>query len=72
MHAIPCQMFFFFFFFFFYLFFFEIYEDMVQILLMLKVLFTKDSGVENLFCRASPGSEPSLFFSLFEMTFSMT
>ena len=42
---------------------FEIYEDMVQILLMLKVLFTQDSEVEDLFCSASPGSEPSLFFS---------
>ena len=39
--------------------FFEIYEDMVQILLMLKVLFTQDSEVEYLFC----GTEPSLFFS---------
>ena len=42
---------------------FEIYEDMVQILLILKVLFTLDSEVENLFCDASPSSEPSLFFS---------
>ena len=36
---------------------------MVQILLMLKVLFTQDSKVEDLFCGASFGSEPSLFFS---------
>ena len=36
---------------------------MVQILLMLEVLFTQDSKVENLFCCASSGSEPSLFFS---------
>ena len=43
--------------------FFEINEDMVQILLMLKVLFTQDSKVEDLFCGASFGSEPSLFFS---------
>ena len=35
---------------------FEINEDMVQIPLML------DSKVENLFCGASFGSEPSLFF----------
>ena len=42
--------------------FFEINEDIVQILLMLKVLFTQDSKVEDLFCGAS-GSEPSLFFS---------
>ena len=43
--------------------FFEINEDMVQILLMLEVLFTQDSKVEDLFCGASSGSEPCLFFS---------
>ena len=43
--------------------FFEINEDMVQILLMLEVLFTQDSKVEDLFCGALSGSEPSLFFS---------
>ena len=43
--------------------FFEISEDMVQILLMLKVLFTQDSEVEGLFCGASSGSEPDLLFS---------
>ena len=42
--------------------FFEISKDMVQILLMLQVLFTQDSKVEDLFCGASSGSEPSLFF----------
>ena len=61
--------------------FFEIDEDMVQILLVLEVLFTQDSEVEDLFCGASSGSEPSLFFSnyfislglsLFKITFSMT
>ena len=36
---------------------------MVQILLMLEVLFTQDSKVEDLCCGASSGSEPSLFFS---------
>ena len=36
---------------------------MVQILLMLEVLFTQDSKVEDLFCDASSCSEPSLFFS---------
>ena len=41
----------------------EISEDMVQILLMLEVLFTQDSKVEDLFCGASSGFEPSLFFS---------
>ena len=43
--------------------FFEISADIVQILLMLKVLFTQDSKVEDLFCVASSGSEPNLFFS---------
>ena len=48
--------------------FFEINEDMVQILLMLEVLFTQVSHiyfskVEDLFCGASSGSEPSLFYS---------
>ena len=37
LHAISSQMF-----------FFEINEDMVQILLMLKVLFSQDSEVEDL------------------------
>ena len=36
---------------------------MIQILLMLKVLFTQDSEVEGRFCCASPGSEPNLIFS---------
>ena len=43
--------------------FFEIYEDMVQILLVLEILFTQVSEVEDLFCGASSPSEPSLFFS---------
>ena len=42
---------------------FGINEDMVQILLMLDVLFTQDSEVEDLFCDALSGSESSLFFS---------
>ena len=42
--------------------FFEINENIVQILLMLEVLFTQDSKVEDLFSGASSGSEPSLFF----------
>ena len=51
--------------------FFEIDVDMVQILLVLEVLFTQDSEVEDLFCGASSGSEPSLFFSnyLFSLGF---
>ena len=36
---------------------------MVQILLVFEVLFTQDSKVEDLFCGASFGSEPSLFSS---------
>ena len=34
-----------------------------RFLLMLEVLFTQDSKVEDLFCGASSGSEPSMFFS---------
>ena len=46
---------------------------MVQILLMLKVLFTQGSEAEDLFCGASPGSEPNLFFSnnLFSLEFEL-
>ena len=36
---------------------------MVKVRLILEVLFTQDSKVEDLFCGASSGSEPSLFFS---------
>ena len=36
---------------------------MVQILLMLEVLFTQDSRVDDLFCGAPTSSESSLFFS---------
>ena len=51
--------------------FLEIYQDMVQLLLMLKILFTEETEVEDLFCGASPGSELSLFFSknLFNLGF---
>ena len=50
---------------------FKINDDIVQILLMLEVLFTQDSKVEDLFCSASSGSEPYLFFSnyLFSLGF---
>ena len=41
----------------------EIKTDMVQILLMLGILFTQNSKVEDLFCGAPSGSEPILFFS---------
>ena len=36
---------------------------MVQILLMLEILFRQESKVNDMFCGASSGSEPSLFFS---------
>ena len=49
--------------------FFEIYEDKVQVLPMLKTLFTKDSEVENLFCGASIGSEPVLQQSSLQLGF---
>ena len=44
---------------------------MVQILLTLEVLFTQDSKVQDLFCSAPSGSEPSRFFSnyLFSLGF---
>ena len=49
--------------------FIEINEDMVQLLLMLEVIFTQDSKFEDLFCGASSGSEPSLFFSKYFFSF---
>ena len=49
--------------------FFETNGDMVQILLILEVLFTKDSKIEDLFCGASSGSEPSLFLSNYFFSF---
>ena len=36
---------------------------MVQILLMLKVFFTQEFTVEDLFCGSPSGSDPSLFVS---------
>ena len=36
---------------------------MVQILLMLIILFTQDSKVEDLMCSTPSGSEPSMLFS---------
>ena len=51
--------------------FLKINKDMVQILLMSEVLFTRDSKAEDLFCGASSDSEPNLFFSnyLFSLWF---
>ena len=54
--------------------FLEINEDMIQIHLKLGVLFTQDSKAEDLFCGASSGFEPSLFFSnyFFSLEFKPT
>ena len=41
----------------------EIYEDMIQALLMLKVFLAKDSKVEDLFTGAPSCSKTCLFFS---------
>ena len=49
--------------------FLKINEDMVQVLLMLEVLFRQDSKVDDLFCGASSGSEPCLFFSNYFLGF---
>ena len=44
---------------------------MVQILLMLEILilYLQDFKVEDLFCGAPSGSEPSLFFSNYHLGF---
>ena len=41
----------------------EVYEDMVEILLVLKIFLTEDSWVEDLLCGAPSCSETCLFFS---------
>ena len=41
----------------------EVYEDMVEVLLVLRMFLTKDSSVEDLFCGAPSCSEACLFFS---------
>ena len=41
----------------------EIYEDIIQALLMLKVFLAKDSKVENLFTGVPSCSKTRLFFS---------
>ena len=41
----------------------EVYEDMVEDLLVLKMFLTGDWQVEDLFCGAPSCSEASLFFS---------
>ena len=40
----------------------EVYEDMVEILLMLQVFLAEDSEIEYLFCGALSGSETCLLF----------
>ena len=56
--------------------FFEINEDMVQILLMLEVLFTQDSKIEDLSVVFLPALNPAcssaLGLSLFKMSFNRT
>ena len=41
----------------------EVYEDMVEVLLVLEIFITKDSQVEDLFCGAHSCYETCLFFS---------
>ena len=59
----------------------EVYEDMVEDLLVLEIFLTEDSLVEDLLCGAPPCSEACLFFrndllrlwlQSFRMIFSMT
>ena len=44
---------------------------MVQIQLMLEILYILDFKVEDLFCGAPFGSEPSLFFSNYHFGFGL-
>ena len=41
----------------------EVYEDIVEVLLVLEIFLTEDSWVEDLLCGASSCSEACLFFS---------
>ena len=41
----------------------KVYEDMVEVLLVLKIFLTEDSWVEDLLCGAHSCSEACLFFS---------
>ena len=59
----------------------EVYEDMVEILLMLQVFLAEDPEIEHLFCDAPSGSEPTCSsamiysacgWSLFMLIFNMT
>ena len=42
----------------------EVYEDMVEVLLVLEIFLMEDSKVEDLVCGASACSEACLFFSV--------
>ena len=59
----------------------EVYEDMVEILLMLQIFLAEDPAVEYLFCGAPPALKPACSsamissacgWSLFRMIFNMT
>ena len=41
----------------------EVYEDMVEVLLVLEIFLTEDSKVKDLLCGAPSRSEACLFFS---------
>ena len=41
----------------------EVYEDMVEVLLVLEIILTEDSQIEVLLCGISSCSEACLFFS---------
>ena len=41
----------------------EVYEDMVEVLLVLEIFLTEDSKVDDLLCGAPACSEACLFFS---------
>ena len=45
--------------------FYEISEDMVQILIMMKIQFREDPEAEGLFCGAPSSSEPGLFSDVY-------
>ena len=43
--------------------FFEVYEALVEVLLVLEIFLAKDSSVEDLFCSAPSCCKACLFFS---------
>ena len=52
--------------------FFEIDADMVQILLVLEVLFTQDSEVEDLFCCAFPALNPDCSSAIISLAWGLS